>query len=133
MTKTPANGVKTRLSRVWDGRPSFPTPFPSGRPAVARGLFWGVSVGAPLSGQVARRTSVRSRIRWPVRPPWGLYPHGSNNNIRGSAAAGPAASPGSGRLVSQRQDELGLRGREDRPLALPSGRPAYPLHAPHAR
>ena len=73
-------------------------------------------------------------ITRPVRLPWGLYPHGSNNtNNRGSAAAGTAPSARSGRLVSQRQDELGLRGREDRPLALPSGRTAHPLHAPDAR
>ncbi len=56
-----------------------------------------------------------------------------NSKPPGRIDRGPTPAPGAGRLVSQRQDELDLRGREGWPPALPSGRKAHPLHAPDAR
>ncbi len=99
-----------------------------------RGLFW-VSPSAPLEGQIVRRASVLWRSVGRFGLPWGLYPHGNNDdaNNRGSAAMGSAPSARSGGLVSQCQDELGLRGRTDGSPSVLSSRKAHPLHAPDAR
>jgi hypothetical protein len=46
---------------------------------------------------------------------------------------GSTPAPAVGRMVSQRQDELDIRGGESRSTALPSCRPTHPFHAPNAR
>jgi hypothetical protein len=57
----------------------------------------------------------------------------NNGTACGRFCGGSPSSPGAGRFVSQRQDELGVRGREGWSPTMPPRRPAHPLYATHAR
>lgn len=88
-----------------------------------------------LGRSTATAAERRGRSRWPLVAAGGQYRHARNASDRsraGPSCNGSAPSPGSGCLVSQRQDELDLRGRQEWTPALPSCRATHPLHPTHA-
>jgi hypothetical protein len=135
--KSPANTAIGSLAGGADGAYDFSTDFSRG-PLRGRGgcpgwFEW------PLVADGWRQVSndelaVKSVGRFGrLRVCKGYARTNNNSKASGRTRGGSAPSPGAGRLVSQRQDKLGLRGRADWSPALPSSRTAHPLHAPHAR